>query len=177
MALALGGRQAEREHRKAVIGGDRASASAALAALWVVSLALASPGGPVPSNAATLAEQQEKGGVVPPMRDAGEVAKYQGREVLVRFRPGVSKSQMDAVHARVGAEVVRSYSRVENLQLVRVPANLSVAEAIRRYRQSPEVLYAQPNYAVRALGGSVHPGGPSKQNAADSGHAEDARTH
>jgi thermitase len=151
MALALSRRRAERPQKKAVIGGHKVWAFALLAMLWVVSL------GPVLSTAAALPQQTNKGG-----EGSRPAAKYQPGEVLVRFRPGISKSQMDAVHASVGAKVVRSYSRVENLQLVRLPANVSVREAIRRYRQNPQVLYAQPNYAVRALGTPSRGEGPGQ---------------
>jgi hypothetical protein len=151
MALARWRGRAERPQKKAVIGAHKVWVFALLAVLWVVSL------GPVLSTAAVLPQQTNKGG-----EGSSQVAKYKPGEVLVRFRPGISKSQMDAVHARVGAEVVRSYSRVENLQLVRLPANITVAEAIRRYRQNPEVLYAQPNYAVRALGTPSRGEGPGQ---------------
>jgi hypothetical protein len=151
MALAPWLRQAKRPRREAAVGAHEISAFALLAVLWVVNL------GPILSSAAVLPQQANKGGA-----GSSPVAKYRPGEVLVRFRPGVSKAQMDAVHARVGAEVVRSYSRVTNLQLVRLPTNVSVPEAIRRYRQNAEVLYAQPNYTVHAVGTPSRGGGPGQ---------------
>src|SRR5271165_5831875 len=78
--------------------------------------------------------------------------KYQPNEVLVRFRTGASAAGMQRAHAAVSAQVAKTWNLVPGMQLVRVPANVGVREAIRRYRQNANVLYAEPNYAVHALG-------------------------
>jgi len=58
---------------------------------------------------------------------------------------------MNSLHAKVGATVIRASRVVEGLQRVRLFDKTKVREAIRIYRQDPNVLYAEPNYIVRAL--------------------------
>ncbi|PYV10401.1 MAG: hypothetical protein DMG23_07775, partial [Acidobacteria bacterium] len=50
----------------------------------------------------------------------------------------------------MSAVLLRRFHAVEGLQLVRLSSGLSVKHAIRRYLREPEVLYAEPNYIVRA---------------------------
>ena len=76
----------------------------------------------------------------------GGRAKYVPDQLLVRFRGGVDKLAMRAGHAQAGAEVLKEFRIVENLQLVRLPAGMTVEQARRYYRARPDVLYAEPNY-------------------------------
>jgi len=76
--------------------------------------------------------------------------KYAPDRVLVRFRSRTSKSVTQCIHAAIGADVLRTYSSVNNLQLVRLPAGTSVKEAIKAYQQNPDVAYAGPDYEVHA---------------------------
>src|SRR3990170_2284243 len=84
--------------------------------------------------------------------------KYVPGEVLVRFRPGVTKPFIGYAHAALNARVVKTYRTLENLQLVRLPEGVSVDEAIKIYQENPDVLYAEPNYIWHAL---VNPNDPS----------------
>ncbi|PYV43573.1 MAG: peptidase S8, partial [Acidobacteria bacterium] len=80
------------------------------------------------------------------------ISKYVSDQLLVRFAPGVPASARAAAHAASGAAVVKGFETLEGLELVKLPQRLKVEEAIRRYRQIPTVLYAEPNYIVHALG-------------------------
>ncbi len=71
-------------------------------------------------------------------------------ELLVRFKSDIPQSAVNKVHAAVGANVVRAFDVVPNLQRVRLPARLSVTEGLKLYKQNPNVLYAEPNYIRRA---------------------------
>ncbi|MBA3728778.1 MAG: S8 family serine peptidase [Actinobacteria bacterium] len=73
---------------------------------------------------------------------------YVPGEVLVRFREGASASAMAAAHASAGATVLRSFTSVSDLQLVRL-SGMSVGEALAKYRQRSDVLYAEPNQIYR----------------------------
>jgi subtilisin family serine protease len=95
--------------------------------------------------------------------------KYKPGEVLVRFRPGVPKQTIDRAHAVLGAQVARGWASVEGLQLVRLPAGLKLREAIRNYRANPNVLYAEPNYIVHALGIPNDPMFPQMWNLHNTG--------
>ncbi len=67
----------------------------------------------------------------------------------MRFRPGADRSRADSVHARVRAQVVKRFTLVHGLELVRLPEDMPVERAAGIYRRSPDVLYAEPNYTWR----------------------------
>ncbi|MCL6642467.1 MAG: S8 family serine peptidase, partial [Candidatus Bipolaricaulota bacterium] len=71
-------------------------------------------------------------------------------ELLVRFRTDLSKNAVTQVHTAVGANVIRAFEVVPNLQRVRLPTKISVPEAVKLYKKNPNVLYAEPNYIRRA---------------------------
>jgi uncharacterized repeat protein (TIGR01451 family) len=71
-------------------------------------------------------------------------------ELLVRFRTDLSKNAVTQVHTAVGANVIKEFKLVPNLQRVRLPSGMNLAEAIKLYEKNPTVLYAEPNYIRRA---------------------------
>jgi len=95
------------------------------------------------------------GGVTPihvtSRKDWAGHPKYEPGQVLVRFRSGVSKKAMDAAHTAVFGQVTKTFNSVTGLQLVRLSAGLSIRDAIHKYRQNPNVLYAEPNFIVHAF--------------------------
>jgi subtilisin family serine protease len=68
---------------------------------------------------------------------------YVPGQLLVRFAPGVSPQ---SVNARLGAQTVRSYHIVPNLQLVRLPKSMSVTSGVAAYAGQSGVMYAEPNF-------------------------------
>jgi hypothetical protein len=74
--------------------------------------------------------------------------EYVKDELLVRFAPNIPKATIDQINATIGAQVLQSFQIVSNLYLVKIPAHLSVPEAIARYKGYANVLYAEPNYIV-----------------------------
>lgn len=83
--------------------------------------------------------------------DSQKRGKYVPGEVLVRFKPGVSKYFVGSAHASVGSHVIQTFKVTDRLQLARVPQGMSVEETVNAYRSNPDVLYAEPNYIVHAL--------------------------
>ncbi|MCX8075465.1 MAG: S8 family serine peptidase, partial [Aquificaceae bacterium] len=76
--------------------------------------------------------------------------EYVEGEVLVKVRAGVSKTRVGGVHAKIGAQVVKSMSLKDGeVQRVKLPKGVSVTEAINYYLSDPAVEYAEPNYIVR----------------------------
>src|SRR3954453_10310533 len=65
-------------------------------------------------------------------------------QVLVRFRDAAPLAAIEAANASVGAQVVKSFEIVHDLQLVRGAG--STPDVAPRYQASPAVLYAQPNF-------------------------------
>lgn len=74
---------------------------------------------------------------------------YRQGEILVQFKSGVDDRRKEEIHAAssVRAMKLSHLGRVERLVL---PSDLSVEDAIRLYRQYPDVEFAEPNYIVRA---------------------------
>jgi len=75
--------------------------------------------------------------------------EYVKDELLVRFTLDTPKSAVDQINAAIGAQVLQSFQIVSNLYLVKIPAHLSVPQAIARYKGYANVLYAEPNYIQR----------------------------
>lgn len=110
--------------------------------------------------------QAKVGSTLPPTNSSAtrpvpnKAKKYVRDQLLVRFRSGLSKQTMQAHHAAVGAAVQKEFGIVENLQLVRLPAGMTVPRARRLYRSRPDVLYAEPDYYRYALQSPVMPNDP-----------------
>src|SRR5262245_15894138 len=83
-----------------------------------------------------------------PVAAIGGPAAHVPDEILVRFRAGTAPAHGAALHAAVGAVSLRTFATVRDLHLVKLPHGLSPGRAIARYRQMPEVLYAEPNHIV-----------------------------
>ncbi len=77
--------------------------------------------------------------------------KYVAGQVLVRFRRDTPKGWMSIAHGVARAKVLQDFPPIEGLYLVQIPADMTVEDAIKGYRNQPEVLYAQPNYIYHAL--------------------------
>jgi subtilisin family serine protease len=73
-------------------------------------------------------------------------------QILVKFRDGVDIQAKTHAHARVGAKRIKEFKIVPGLELLKLPPGMSVEEAIRLYRENPDVLYAEPNYIAEAQG-------------------------
>ena len=93
-------------------------------------------------------------------RGEARAQKYVPGQLVVRFRRGISKQAIQADHAPVRAEVLKEFRVVDNLQLVRLPAGISIKQAVRYYRTRPDVLYAEPNYIRHAEQEPLTPNDP-----------------
>lgn len=81
-----------------------------------------------------------------------ETGNYREGELLVKFRSGVIAASSLRAHQSVGATRIRRFSMI-NAEHVKLPAGMSVRDAITRYMQDPDVEYAEPNYirSIRSL--------------------------
>ncbi|PWR69855.1 S8 family serine peptidase [Methanospirillum lacunae] len=81
---------------------------------------------------------------------------YAPHQILVRFNTPenpngmqaiVTSDQITAIHASIGATIIKSYSSafLPGLQLVRIPDTMTVSEAISWYKTQPSVRYAEPD--------------------------------
>jgi subtilisin family serine protease/opacity protein-like surface antigen len=79
----------------------------------------------------------------------GEEARYVPGQILVKFRPGTAPQTKERLAARMKTSVRRE-SSLTATQLLSLPSGMPVDEAVREYRQHPDVLYAEPNYIRRS---------------------------
>ncbi len=75
-----------------------------------------------------------------------EKGTYREGEILVKFKSGVVAASSLRTHQVMGATSLRKFSVVPNLEHVRLPAGVSVRDAVTRYMNDPGVEYAEPNY-------------------------------
>jgi len=80
---------------------------------------------------------------------AGLEPAYHPEQVLVKFRPGSSARETQRVLAAQRAETIRTYSLVPGLTLVKVPSG-AVKHVIEALSKNPNVLYAEPDYELKA---------------------------
>jgi subtilisin family serine protease len=75
---------------------------------------------------------------------------YVDGELLIRFTPQASKSALTkaAVHNKIGGVVQKEYKEISGLQFIKLPQNMSVTEAVNKYKNNPNILYAEPNYII-----------------------------
>jgi len=78
-------------------------------------------------------------------------------KILVMPKKGASLSALDFEHVSSGAVVETTFSRMGNLQVVKLPKGLSVADALIRYSKNPNVEYAEPDYIYHTTQQQVFP--------------------
>ena len=93
-----------------------------------------------------------------PLMNNNNASGYVSGEVIVKFRPrgaggeGILKTIREKIHAVIGAKIKKNFANVgqSTLDLVKIPGNRSVKDAVDWYSRNPDVLYAEPNYIVYA---------------------------
>ncbi len=75
---------------------------------------------------------------------------YVPGEILVKFKSGTPAEKVQQALARMKASIKRKPNFI-GVQLLSLPSDLSVEEAVASYRNDPDVLYAEPNYIRRAF--------------------------
>ncbi|MGZ5565463.1 MAG: S8 family serine peptidase, partial [Limisphaerales bacterium] len=129
-------------------------------ALSIISYTNGSPGGAVTgvvSNGMTSMMSATKGG-------AGKLSSivkgaphaHSPDTILVKPKkqmigPKVVHADLSGHHKKLNAKVKRSYPHMGNLQVVKLPAGMSVEEAVKSYHDSGLVEYAEPDYQVSAV--------------------------
>jgi thermitase len=91
-----------------------------------------------------------RGGTTESILSAMENGTYKEGELIVKFRSGVVAASSSKTNQAVGATSLKRFSIVPNLERVKLPAGLSVRDAIKQYMDDPNVEYAEPNYLKRS---------------------------
>jgi subtilisin family serine protease len=82
---------------------------------------------------------------------------YVPGEILVKFKKTASKSDIAQLNTSLGAKTIWEFPSI-GVQHINLKPGETVAEAIKKYSDDPNVEYAEPNYIVHAL---VPPNDPS----------------
>ena len=69
-------------------------------------------------------------------------------EVLVLWSPATSRSSREQAHRALGAQVL-ARTPLSDIEKVRLPAGMSVPQALAHYQANPHVRAAEPNYLSR----------------------------
>ena len=83
------------------------------------------------------------------LETAGNTDNYVPGEILVKFRSKTSLQTATSINASIGATVLERFSLIDVYRF-KLPASLTVEEALRSYRNNPDVEYAEPNWIVHA---------------------------
>jgi len=76
--------------------------------------------------------------------------EYVPGELLVKFRPGISRHLAQATHRFYGSRTVKRFGKI-NVDHIKIPEGWSLEKAITVYRLDPDVEYAEPNYIRRSF--------------------------
>ena len=94
-------------------------------------------------------------GLPPAGRDFTKLApnqEFAPERLLVRFAAGTQAgARAQIMQALGGAQILREYKTVPGLCLVKLPAGQALANALVAWNQTPGILYAEPDYRVRAI--------------------------
>ena len=85
----------------------------------------------------------------PSVRAGAPISASSSAEILVKFAPDFDPRAAARVHARLQGTVVGRIPAL-GVQVVRVPAE-RLQETLEAYAHTPGVVYAEPNYPVRAF--------------------------
>lgn len=75
---------------------------------------------------------------------------YVDGELLVKFKNGTISASAARANDQIGALVLEQFADLK-WQRVKLPAGLTIGEAIARYTEIPDVEYAQPNFYYHLL--------------------------
>src|SRR5262245_13016115 len=90
-------------------------------------------------------------------------------EVLVRLKAGLPPGLAARSLAAVPARATRRFRMIEHLYHVKLAPGMSVRQALRVFRRDPNIIYAEPNFIIEALGTPNDPGFPSQWSLSNIG--------
>ncbi|HEX6188843.1 MAG TPA: S8 family peptidase [Pyrinomonadaceae bacterium] len=92
--------------------------------------------------------------------DGGEEAGSLRTEILVRFKPGITRQAIETITTRLNDDVEDRIEAVEGLSVIEDEDNRSADEVVAQYRMLSEVEYAEPNIQIKldheGAGNHVH---------------------
>ena len=81
----------------------------------------------------------------------GQEPRVHPSRVLAKPRPGVrtAGAELKAVHQGLGAKVRREHPEIGGLQVIDLPENVSLEQAVQHYQRSGLFEYVEPDYQVQ----------------------------
>jgi len=70
-------------------------------------------------------------------------------EILVKFRPGLESKTIDEINKKFEGVIRKKIEKID-VHCIKIPPHKTVLEMIEKYKQDPNVEYAEPNYIRRA---------------------------
>ncbi|MGF7117269.1 S8 family serine peptidase [Methanobacterium oryzae] len=79
------------------------------------------------------------------------LTEYKKNELFVRFKSNITdfENVSKNAHLKTGATVLKEYKDIKGLQLVKIPDNINLSDAIAIYLSNTNILYAEPNYIYK----------------------------
>lgn len=81
--------------------------------------------------------------------DSEEDAEPLKTEVIVRFKPGITRQAIETITTRMNDDVEDRIEAVEGLSVIEDEDNRSADEVVAQYRMLSEVEYAEPNIQIK----------------------------
>ncbi|MEE8416065.1 MAG: S8 family peptidase [Desulfobacterales bacterium] len=72
-------------------------------------------------------------------------APYASGEILVKYKPSLREATTEHYQTKLGITTIRSFHTI-GVEHVRLPGEMTVAQAVKLFRNDPNVAYAEPNY-------------------------------
>jgi subtilisin family serine protease len=73
-------------------------------------------------------------------------SRYKKGELLVKFKKGIKTTSSLRTHQSLGVSVSKRFTVIPDLELVSLPVEMAVSNAVEHYLSDPAVVYAEPNY-------------------------------
>ncbi len=90
-----------------------------------------------------------------------KLAPHNPGQILIKPRIGASSLLLQALHNTNGATIARIFSRVGNIQVLRLPKGLNVEQAVTLYKANPLIEFAEPDYRFTINQTQTFPNDPS----------------
>jgi len=71
-------------------------------------------------------------------------------EFLVKFKPEVEEGTIEGINKKFEVEIKKKLG-IRNIYCLKVPPSKTIEEMLKKYREDPNVEYAEPNYIRRAF--------------------------
>ena len=95
--------------------------------------------------------------IITPSLIISRPSPYRADQILVQPKRGAELQALDRLHASLRGQVLRTFERLDHLQVVSVPQDETVTSLIAKYQQSGLAEFAEPDYFRRL---SLEPNDP-----------------